>query len=110
VFPLLSPTREYEWIEPWKCELIRSASGFAEANCVFRTRSPADGSEEVWVISRYEPNKRIDFVRQDERRVMFYSIDLEANGDGTTTARNTQVLTTLNEEGNRILNALVFNC
>jgi hypothetical protein len=103
VFPLLCPTREYEWIEPWECELLRSESGVAEANCVFRTRSPEDGSEEVWVISRHEPSRRIDFVRQDRRRVMSYSIILEANADGTTTARNTQVLTALTEEGSRLL-------
>lgn len=103
VFPLLCPTREYEWIEPWECELLRSASGFAEANCVFRTRSPEDGSEEVWVVTRYEPNTRIDFVRQDGRRVMSYAITLEPNADGTTTARNIQVLTALTEVGNRLL-------
>jgi hypothetical protein len=105
VFPLLCPTREYEWVEPWKCELLRSASGFAEADCVFRTGSPEDGSEEVWVVSRYEPNTRLDCVRVDRRRVMSYSITLEATGDGTTTARNVQVLTALNEEGNQALDA-----
>jgi hypothetical protein len=103
VFPLLCPTREYEWIEPWECELLRSDSGFAEANCVFRTSVLTDGVEDVWVISHYEPTKRIDFVRLDGRRVMSYSIALEAAADGTTTAHNTQVVTALNEEGNRIL-------
>ncbi len=103
VFPLLCPTREYEWIEPWKCELLRSDSGFAEANCVFRTSVLTDGVEDVWVISHYEPCKRIDFVRLDGRRVMSYSIVLEAAADGTTSAHNTQVVTALNEEGNRIL-------
>jgi hypothetical protein len=103
VFPLLCPTREYEWIEPWKCELLRSDSGFAESNCVFRTDVLTDGVEDVWVVSRYEPSKRIDFVRFDGRRVMSYSIVLEAAADGTTTAHNTQVVTALNEEGNRML-------
>lgn len=102
VFPLLCPTREYEWIEPWECELLRSDSGFAEANCVFRTSVLTDDVEDVWVISYYDPNKRIDFVRIDGRRVMSYSIVLEAAANGTT-AHNTQVLTALNEEGNRIL-------
>jgi hypothetical protein len=105
VFPLLCPTREYEWIEPWECELLRSDSGFAEANCVFRTGVLTNGVEDVWVISRYEPSKRIDFVRFDGRRVMSYSIVLEAAADGTTTAHNTQVVTALNEEGNRMLGA-----
>jgi hypothetical protein len=105
VFPLLCPTREYEWIEPWECELLRSDSGFAEANCVFRTGVLTDGVEDVWVVSHYEPSKRIDFVRFDGRRVMSYSIVLEAAANGTTTAHNTQVVTALNEEGNRILDA-----
>ena len=103
VFPLLCPTREYEWIEPWQCELLRSDSGFAEANCVFRTGVLTDGVEDVWVISHYEPNKRIDFVRFDGQRVMSYSIVLEVAHDGTTNAHNTQVLTALNEDGNRML-------
>ena len=62
-----------------------------------------DGVEDVWVISHYQPNKRIDFIRLDGRRVMSYSIVLEAAADRTTTAHNTQVLTALNEEGNRML-------
>jgi hypothetical protein len=103
VFPLLCPTREYDWIEPWKCELLRSESGFAEANCVFRTGVLTDGVDDVWVVSHYEPDKRIDFVRFDGRRVMSYSIALEAAADGTTTAHNTQVSTALTEEGNRMI-------
>ena len=35
VFPLLCPTREYDWIETWQCELIYSDSGFAEPGCIF---------------------------------------------------------------------------
>ena len=103
VFPLLCPTREYEWIESWKCELLRSKSGFAEANCVFRTDVLTDGVDDVWVVSHYEPNKRIDFVRFDGRRVMSYSIVLETAADGTTTALNIQISTALNEEGNQLL-------
>lgn len=30
VFPLLCPVREYDWIEPWRCRMIYSQSGFAE--------------------------------------------------------------------------------
>lgn len=105
VFPLLCPTREYEWIDIWNCELLRSDSGFAEANCVFRTGVLTDGIDDVWVISHYEPCKRIDFVRMDGRRVMSYTVTLEDAPDGTTIAHNTQVLTALNEEGNTILSS-----
>ena len=103
VFPLLCPTREYEWIEPWKCELLHSTSGYAEKDCIFRTRFPGDSSDDVWVISRYEPSYRIEFVRVNGQRVMSYSITLEPNDDGTTTAHNNQVLTALNEDGNQML-------
>lgn len=103
VFPLFCPTREYEWIELWECELLRSDSGHAEADCVFRTGVLTDGVDDVWVVSHYEPTKRIDFVRNDGRRVMSYSIVLEAAADGTTIVHNTQVSTALNEEGNRLL-------
>jgi len=109
VFPLLCPTREYEWIDFWSCELLRSDSGVAETNCVFRTGVLTDGVDDVWVVSRYEPSNRIDFVRFDGRRVMSYSIVLEAATDGTTTAHNTQVVTALNEEGNRLLDTETDN-
>lgn len=54
-------------------------------------------------ISHCELSKHIDFVRIDGRRLMSYSIVLETAADGTKTAHNTQVLTALNEEGNRLL-------
>lgn len=61
VFPLLCPVREYDWIETWRCELLHSRSGLAENDCIFRTTRP-DGSHDVWVVSRYEPPRRIEFV------------------------------------------------
>jgi hypothetical protein len=61
VFPLLCPVREYEWIAPWRCDLLHSASGVAEEDCVFRTTSP-DGNTTIWVVSRYEPPARIEFT------------------------------------------------
>ncbi len=38
VFPLLCPTRETEWLEYWRCELIHSRSGFAEEGCIQNTQ------------------------------------------------------------------------
>ncbi len=103
VFPLLCPVREYEWIEPWRCRLLHSNSGFAEKNCVFTTRSPGEASDDVWVISRYEPVHGIEFVRVNAMRVMCYSIELEDNGDGTTTVTNEQTLIGLNAGGNEFI-------
>ena len=55
VFPMLCPVREYEWIEPWKYDLLYTTSSVAELDCVFTTHSEGDDADDVWVISRYEP-------------------------------------------------------
>jgi len=100
VFPLLCPVREYEWIETWRADMVYSASGVAEEDCVFRTALPGQG-EEMWVVSRYEPSQAIQFVRFGAERVMRYNITLQANPDGTTTAEWKQILTGCTEAGNR---------
>ncbi|HTT56870.1 MAG TPA: SRPBCC family protein [Opitutaceae bacterium] len=61
VFPFLCPVREYQWIPGWRCELLHSASGVAEEDCVFRTDFPDPGPM-TWVVSRYEPPARIEFA------------------------------------------------
>lgn len=105
VFPLLCPTREYDWIEPWQCRMVHSQSGFAELDCVFVTDFPNEG-EDVWVVSVYRPNEAIEFVRCNGRRTIRYAITLADNGDGTTEAHWQQVLTGLNDEGNRLVASL----
>jgi hypothetical protein len=105
VFPLLCPTREYDWIEPWKCRMVHSDSGIAEQDCIFVTDFPNEG-EDVWVVSVYRPNEEIQFVRFNGRRMIRYSITLSDNGDGTTTTEWRQVLTGLSEEGNRLVESL----
>jgi hypothetical protein len=105
IFPQLCPTREYDWIETWECELIYSESGFAELDCVFTTHFP-DNEKETWVVDRYEPNELIEFVRTAESWVIRYSIRLSNNNDGSTTLFWLQVITALNENGNKY----VDNC
>ncbi len=105
VFPLLCPTREYDWIEPWKCRMVFSDSGFAKEDCIFVTEFPHEG-EDVWVVSVYRPNEEIQFVRFNGRRVIRYSITLTDNGDGTTTAEWKQILSGLDGEGNRFVEGL----
>lgn len=106
VFPLLCPVREYEWIEPWQCEMLHSETGIAEKNCVFRTRMPGETSDEVWVISHYDPNTKIEFVRVNELRTMCLSISLSDNRDGTTHAVSEQLLVGLTELGNKSLDKI----
>jgi hypothetical protein len=102
VFPLLCPVREYEWIEVWQCEMIHSASGVAEAGAVFRTGFPEDGPPDVWVVSRYEPPRVIEFVRVNALRTIHFAIHLESemiDSAGHSRWRWTQTLTGLNADG-----------
>lgn len=105
VFPLLCPTREYDWIETWNCRMVSSESGFAEQDCVFVTDFPGEG-EDVWVVSVYRPSTEIQFVRFNGQRVIRYAITLADNGDGTTTAEWKQILTGLTDRGSRFVEGL----
>jgi hypothetical protein len=100
IFPLLCPTKEYDWIENWKCDLVYSKSGFAELDCIFKTAFPGEG-EETWITDRIEPNKLIQFIRVSDLRVIRYSINLISNKNGSTTAKWEQTITALTEEGNQ---------
>ncbi len=84
VFPLLCPVLEYRWIPHWRCELLHSASGVAEEDCVFRTDFP-DAGPMVWVVSRYEPPARIEFTCfVADSHVQRLKIALAPAADGAT--------------------------
>ena len=97
VFPLLCPVRENEWIETWQCELIRSKSGFGELDCVFKTRH--GDVEDVWVISKYQPNEFIEFVVSSRFRVMRYQFKLSLEGRSGTKIEIEQIATAVSKEG-----------
>jgi hypothetical protein len=105
VFPLLCPTREYDWIENWKCDLICSKSGFAELDCIFTTDFPGD-EKDVWVVDQYLPNQVIQFIRVSANRVIRYRITLTDQANGQTTALWEQKVTALTEDGNNYVESL----
>jgi hypothetical protein len=106
VFPLLCPVREYDWIQPWRCEMLYTDSGMAELDCVFTTQFPDDGPVDTWVVSKYEPPACIEFVRINPLRSIRYCIVLTPEPDGTTRAVWSQVTTGLNPEGNALVEGL----
>lgn len=61
IFPLLCPTREYDWIPSWRARMIHSESGVAEAGCIFETRNPVYGPM-TWICTRYDPSSRIEYT------------------------------------------------
>jgi hypothetical protein len=106
VFPLLCPVREYEWIEPWKCDMVYSLSGFAEQDCIFQTDFPHDGPKDTWVLCHYQKPGRLEFVRVNQMRAIRYTISLRQTGEGKTEAEWQQVITGLNAEGDRFVEGL----
>ena len=101
VYPLLCPVREYDWIPGWSCDLIYTESGLAEKGCIFRTSFPGEG-QELWVVSRYEPEeRRFEVVRSIEgSRVVHVEVSLTPRDDGSTDMVWTETTTALDDEGN----------
>lgn len=114
VFPLLCPTREYDWIREWACDLRFSRSGVAEPDAVFVTELP---DRTVWTVGRHEPPEhadapgRIEFVlfsapSGPPSMVVRLEITLQPAGAGTTRIAWTRVYTALDDSGRETLAAL----
>ena len=101
VFPLLCPTREYDWIPVWQCRMIYSDTGYAEDNGIFYTDFREDRGPEWWVVTRYEPCRAIEFIRLAPGiRITRLDIHLAGDGPEHTIATWTQTMTALSPEGN----------
>ncbi len=104
IFPLLCPVREYEWIPHWRCRLVHSQSGHAELGCVFQTDFADGYGLETWVVSRYEKEKEIAFVRTGEHRTTRYTISLTPTATGTMLLWS-QEITAITPRGEDLLEA-----
>jgi len=104
VFPLLCPVREAEWLDGWTYELLRSASGYAEEGCVFRTTFPGE-PETIWIVTRHEPGAgRVDFARVTAGRVATrLCVRVQAAGEGQSSVAITYEFTPTSPEGERIV-------
>ena len=103
VFPLLCPVREYDWIPTWSCQMIHSRSGVAEDGCVFQTPVPG-GGKMTWVVSVYEPPRRIEFTCvAPELFAMRLKLSLASDGAERTTLRWRREFLSLGEAGDRHL-------
>ena len=104
VFPLLCPLREYEWVETWRCDLLYTQSGRAENNCIFETDFAHNGGKETWVVSRYEKDRCIEFVRfTANEKVVKLDIDLVPVGERSTRMTWRKIYTGLGLAGNQII-------
>jgi hypothetical protein len=106
VFPLLCPTREYEWIDGWSCTMIHSETGVAEDNCVFQTTFPR-GVDDLFVVSRYVPEQYvIEFVVLcHDLYVLKMDVSLQEVGDNGGRMQWINTFTGLTPEGNAFIEA-----
>lgn len=81
--------------------MVWSESGLAENNCIFKTDLPGRG-EEIWTVSRYEPDVAIEFVRScTDKAIVKLDISLHPKEGNLTEIRWTTVVTGLNHAGNK---------
>ena len=104
VFLLICPVREADWLDGWAdgYELIYSASGVAEKDCVFRTYGHGD-PEMIWTISEHDPDRGVvEFVRVMAGFVATtLRVTIADGGDGTSAVEVTYVVTPVSNEGAR---------
>lgn len=105
VFPQLCPTREYNWIETWKCDLLNSDTGYAEDLCVFHTENPDFGSE-IWMCTTYEPDSRIAYVRMGDGWIIRLSFSLLETQTNQSKWKMQYAFTSTSEKGNELLSRL----
>jgi hypothetical protein len=98
IFPLLCPTREYDWLDGWGCELLYSRTGVAEMDCIFKTVFIANKTS-TWVVDVYQPNEKIQFCIIIEGGIIRNSITLHEKPDGTTIVTFYWTITAFNEAG-----------
>ncbi len=104
LFELLCPTKEYDWLPAWRCELLHTERGYAELGTVFKTRFL--GPEEIWICTRYEPGKAICYHRVSENTCGKLEAALTGNAGGTATGAWEITVSALNESGNATVDAL----
>lgn len=104
LFPLLCPTKEFDWMDGWHCEMIYSNSKYHEYNCIFKTNY--FNIDETWIISHFEPNRIIEFVRVSEHLSIKVDARICDNQNGTCTGDWIVYPTALTEQGNEILKSM----
>jgi len=107
VFPLLCPVRELDWAPGWQPDWVISASGYAEAGCVFQTPGSADGQTPAatWVISDHDPaSGRVGMIKViPGHTVTRLQASLQADGKGHTRATIAYEFTALGADGERFV-------
>ena len=107
VFFQLCPSRELDWIEGWKCDLLYTSDGYIEKDCIWTTPESNIFGPGLWIVTRYQPDRTLEVVRPIEESVVEHiRIHLSDNDDGTTKGAWDLTFTALNVSGNEIIAAM----
>ncbi|MEW5960564.1 MAG: hypothetical protein AB1801_22805 [Chloroflexota bacterium] len=110
VFFQFCPARELDWIAGWDCDLVYTSTGYVEEDCIFTTPDTNLLGPGLWILTRYEPNRKLELVRIIGATVVIhFRINLIDNNDGTATGVWNLTFTALNEAGNTIVEAIPAN-
>jgi hypothetical protein len=109
VFHQLCPTREYDWIDGWECDLLFTSTGFVEKDCIFSTSEANSVGPGLWIFTAYEINERVEIVRIIEDMVVLHlRISLEDNNCCSCIGKWDLTFTAIKEEGNKLVEAVDF--
>ena len=106
VFEQLCPTREYDWIDGWECDLVYTSTGYAEPGCIFTTPDTSAFGKGLWLFTQYDPPKTIGLAIISDDIAEQTMIEVVDNHDGTSTGRWTMTFTALNQEGNEVIDSM----
>ena len=107
VFHQLCPTREYDWIQGWECDLLFTSTGFVEKDCIFSTSETNSVGPGLWIFTGYELNEKVEIVRIiGDMMVLHLRIFLEENAEGSCTGNWDLTFTAIKEEGNSLIESL----
>ena len=104
VHTLICPVKEAEWLDGWDYDLIFSQSGFAEAGCVFISRTAGE-KETIWLITRRDDqNYETEFVRvTPQSRIACLTVRIEDGGNHTSRMHVAYTFTALTAQGNQFI-------
>jgi len=107
VFFQFCPSRELDWIEGWDSDLLYTSTGYIEEDSIFSTPATNVLGPGLWIITRLEPNRKLELVRiVGDMLVIHFRIEMINNNDGTSTGIWNLTFTALNESGNETVESI----
>ncbi|HOT15720.1 MAG TPA: hypothetical protein PK252_13255 [Bacteroidales bacterium] len=106
VFPLLCPKIEEKWIPGWKCQVIKSQSGYNEKGAIFKTET-AFNTELIWCTNEYDiETGNIDFILFAKDKYVFrFNIKVVQNAPNSSELTFTHSFSSLSNEGSALIEA-----